>query len=266
MIGTTSIAGRCAALCGSAVVHVGVVLALTGHAPSGRAAKPEQAVEVTIESDVSSASAPEPALVENTAASARAPRRAAAPTHKHAYPVPAQHDAKPHDEHLVHVPLPTAPASAQPAPLATNEPVRPLAASSDAALAITAPRFVMRLGHDGVGTHASASVAARGDAQPGGLDSAPGEAEVDTPARLVYGGAPTYPAEARAQGIEADLPLEIVVDDHGRVARARVLKDVGYGLVAAALSGVRAYRFSPAVRFGRPTAVRMKWTMLFRLQ
>jgi len=100
----------------------------------------------------------------------------------------------------------------------------------------------------------------------GGADEPVPESGVDAPARLLAGPIPPYPPAASEAAIEADVPLEIVVDTAGQVVRARALKHVGYGLDGAAERGVRAYRFTPAVRHGQATAVRMKWTIAFRLQ
>ena len=47
---------------------------------------------------------------------------------------------------------------------------------------------------------------------------------------------------------------------------ARALTHVGYGLDEAALRAIRAYRFSPARRAGRPVPVRMRWSVQFRLR
>lgn len=92
------------------------------------------------------------------------------------------------------------------------------------------------------------------------------EASVDLPAKLIAGGTPSYTHEAEAAGIEADVPLEIVVDSAGSVISARALSHVGYGLDEAALRSVRAYRFSPARRGGQALAVRMRWLMRFQLR
>jgi TonB family protein len=89
---------------------------------------------------------------------------------------------------------------------------------------------------------------------------------VSVPARLLSSGPLPYPAAARQAEIEVDLPLELVVDGAGRVTAARGLTRVGYGLDEAALAAIRSYRFSPALRDGRPVPVRMRWTVQFRLQ
>ncbi len=91
------------------------------------------------------------------------------------------------------------------------------------------------------------------------------ESRVSVPARLLVKGPVPYPALARAAEIEADVPVEIVVDTSGRVVEARALARSGYGLDEAAVTGVRGYRFSAALRDGRSVRVRMRWVVQFRL-
>ncbi len=93
-----------------------------------------------------------------------------------------------------------------------------------------------------------------------------GEREVDVAARLLAAAPLAYPPAARQAEIELDFPLEIVVGASGRVVSARALGHAGYGLDEAALQGIRGYRFSPAMRTGRPVAVRMRWIVQFRLR
>jgi protein TonB len=123
------------------------------------------------------------------------------------------------------------------------------------------PSFTMALGSpagDASGT--ARPVDAAGD----DADAVPEEG-VSTPARLARGGAPLYPQLAREKGVEADVPLEIVISPSGAVESARALSHPGYGLEQAALQGVRSYRFSPAIQGDRPVRVRMRWTVEFRL-
>ena len=47
---------------------------------------------------------------------------------------------------------------------------------------------------------------------------------------------------------------------------ARAVVRAGYGLDDAAVRAIRDYRFSPAIRAGSPVAVRMRWTVQFRLR
>lgn len=92
------------------------------------------------------------------------------------------------------------------------------------------------------------------------------ESGVSVPARLLASRPVIYPPAARQAEIEADLPLEIVVDRAGLVSSARGLDRAGYGLDESALQAIRSYRFSPALRDGRPVPVRMRWTVQFRLR
>jgi len=94
--------------------------------------------------------------------------------------------------------------------------------------------------------------------------------DVDTPPRLQRNLPPEelrrrYPEAARAARLEADVRLELVVDEAGQVTSARVLAAVGNGFDQAAIEAVRQFRFSPATRNGRPLAVRIPWTFKFRL-
>lgn len=92
------------------------------------------------------------------------------------------------------------------------------------------------------------------------------ERGVSTPATVASQPVPRYPDEARAAEVETDVPVDIVVDATGSVIDARVGRPVGFGLDEAALDTVRRTRFHPARRQGHPVAVRMRWTMQFRLQ
>jgi protein TonB len=98
-------------------------------------------------------------------------------------------------------------------------------------------------------------------------DTAPmSEQSVDEPARLVRGLAPTYPAEARVQGVEGDVVLELIVNTVGNVESARVVRSMGHGLDEAALAAAQRFAFAPAKKWGRSVRVRMNWAIEFRLQ
>jgi TonB family protein len=92
------------------------------------------------------------------------------------------------------------------------------------------------------------------------------EAGVSTRAVVDYQPVTPYPREARAEGWEGDVPVDIVVNASGRVVSARVAGHFSYGVDDAALDTVQHTRFRPAQRQGHPVAVRMRWTMQFRLQ
>jgi TonB family protein len=172
-------------------------------------------------------------------------------THTHAYPIPIDHDAHPHDPSLVHVPL------APHAPIPSEATVAPA-------------RFTMTVGTDSPRgrAEAAASHAAEtaGDPRPGDDAMPLTEDGVSSPARLATPMSPAYPAEARAQEVEADVVLEIVVASTGEVVNARVLEPAGFGFDEAALRAVHAARFIPAQHDGRRVAVRMRWSWSFRLR
>jgi protein TonB len=174
--------------------------------------------------------------------------------HTHPYPMPRSHDAVPHDPSLPHPRLATADRA-------------PVAAAPAAIEAPTAapPRFILDMGDQG---HAPGGVTALGEGitSGSGFDEPVAEAAADSPARLLAGNPPDYTQAAEISGVEADVPLEIVVDARGAVVRARVLERAGYGLDEVALEGIRRYRFAPALRAGTPVAVRMRWLMRFRLR
>jgi periplasmic protein TonB len=75
-----------------------------------------------------------------------------------------------------------------------------------------------------------------------------------------------YPTDALAAGFEGTVTLKIVVDAAGRVRRATILKDPGYGLGAAAVRiATRYFRFKPGQRGGHPVATEIPFTVYFEL-
>lgn len=98
-----------------------------------------------------------------------------------------------------------------------------------------------------------------------GFESIVPESTVSVPARLVAVEPVVYPPDARVEQVEADVPVEIVVDTGGRVTEATLLRRAGYGFDDSALAAVRRYRFTPAQKAGQPVRVRMRWVVQFRL-
>jgi TonB family protein len=250
------LSGKSVALVLSASMHAAVTLAAVHGAPHASIAA-NRAEEPTLEIaelDLTPAEAPTAGIPTQKSAPAAAHAR-----HHHDYAVPPDHDATAHDpslKHLLSLRAPIAqPAVAAAAPAVVDSP------------APTTPRFVMTVGAStradvGVGAEAGTN-----DALTFGVPTQPlAETSVDVPAKLLAGGTPSYTRDAEAAGIEADVPLEIVVDATGSVVGARALTPVGYGLDEAALQSVRGYRFSPAQRGGKAQAVRMRWLMRFQLR
>lgn len=244
-----SLGARGIAVVGSLALHGALLFTALGHPSSARAGDAPQTIDV----DLTSTQAPLADLAPPEDAP-HAHESPAYPHHTHPYPVPPSHDWTPHDPNLVHVFAPAAPA----APPAAAAP----ALTSDDEM----PHFHIVVGTGDAEAHGHVSAAAPALHEEGDDGSPVPEQHVTSRARLASGGAPAYPESARADGIEADVPLEIVVSPAGTVEAARVLRPAGHGLDAAALDAVRAYRFTPATKDGHAVRVRMQWLVQFRLR
>jgi TonB family protein len=77
---------------------------------------------------------------------------------------------------------------------------------------------------------------------------------------------PLYTDEARRQGVEGDVLLEIVVRRDGTVGDVKVLRRLGAGLDQRAVEAVRQWRFSPARRLGAPVDVVVEVAVEFKLR
>ena len=241
------VSGKGLALLGSVSVHAAVALAVVRGAPHTAPGAP--AVEVVaFELELTEATVqPLPASLP-ASPSAR---------HHHDYPVPPNHDSAVHDASIRHV-LPheralNLPPAAAPAVIDSPAPAM--------------PRFVIALGPrtPSADRASDATASAQAPGKSAIAEPAP-ESAVDLPAKLLSGSSPSYTREAEAAGIEADVPLEIVVDGTGSVLSARALAHIGYGLEEAAVRSIRSYRFSPARRGTKSLAVRMHWLMRFQLR
>ena len=88
--------------------------------------------------------------------------------------------------------------------------------------------------------------------------------EVDLPPRLLRQVRPVYPHEAFVKKVEGTVVLEIVIDEHGRVTRPRVVRSVPL-LDAAAVEAVLQWTFVPAQKRGRPVATIAVAPVSFRI-
>jgi protein TonB len=261
-----------------ATVAAGLVASSAAHARA-RAEAPAVGLEVAV--DVLEPLEPVPPPTEAPAPPvAKTDRDEPPPTHTHAYPVAPSHDAHPHDPRLEHAhdahhaeaaqttpPAAVLPAAAAPAPAAAA-PAAPALTAEGSAL----PRFTLPSGAGVASSGRVASALATGDEGAGAGDRARAEdatvlaSSVEVAARPVRVVEAAYPAFARADDVEGEVALEIVVDREGRVVEAGVTRRAGHGFDEAALAAIRAYRFSPAERQGRAVRVRMPWTVRFRLR
>jgi TonB family protein len=82
---------------------------------------------------------------------------------------------------------------------------------------------------------------------------------VSAPSRLDVA---KYPSEAAAAGIQGAVLVEIVIDESGTVADAKVVRSIPL-LDESALQAVRNWRFAPTVLNGQPVPVKMVVTVNF---
>jgi len=241
-----------AAVHATAAVTIGGVLAFAPAAPSP-IAEPA-AVDVTV---MALADRPLPQSAPGAATpSAAAPAHAPVATHRRLVVRAAPATPRPPEVARLSPPIPAPPGDEPRAIFALSAGTvasGPALAFPVAAASAPSPGLTTRTSTSGGGTGASDAAAV-------------GERDVDVPAHLLAAAPLAYPPAARSAEIELDFRLEIVVDARGDVISARALSHAGYGLDEAALQGIRGYRFSPAVRAGRPVAVRMPWIVQFRLR
>jgi TonB family protein len=74
---------------------------------------------------------------------------------------------------------------------------------------------------------------------------------------------PRYPDAALAAGRSAVVLLELVLDEEGKVADAKVIAPAGYGFDEAALEAAKQMRFRPGRADGKPVSVKVTWRMKF---
>lgn len=261
------------AIVASFALHAGVAAGLVatargGHAiPGAPASMTAELLEIDTSSEIVEAPAPVPVEQKDQAKTERANVVAPPPDHTHPYPVPG-HDARPHDPSQPHAhdhdddhdadhDRGTAPAAAN---VVAND------ASKMPVFAIASGTGSMAAGTTRV-AEANGTGSANGGAATENAANVTYPANgVSVPAKLVSSVTAAYPAGARADDVEGDVGLEVVVDGEGRVADARVVKSAGHGFDESALAAIRGYRFSAAQRDGRNVRVRMPWTVQFRLR
>jgi TonB family protein len=86
------------------------------------------------------------------------------------------------------------------------------------------------------------------------------------PPRLLQEVKASYTEDARRQGINGDVELEIVVRRDGTVGDVRILRGLGGGLNDRAVQAVRQWRFAPARRLGSPVDVIVEVAVEFKLR
>ena len=86
-----------------------------------------------------------------------------------------------------------------------------------------------------------------------------------TPPRLLKHAAPNFPVNASELGHERSVVFELIISDTGKVDSITPLHPAGFGFDEAAITALRKWRFSPAVKDGQPIATRSTVEMSFSL-
>lgn len=81
----------------------------------------------------------------------------------------------------------------------------------------------------------------------------------------IYDPDPEYSEQARKAKYQGSVLLSAVVDADGRPRDLRVARSLGMGLDEKATEAVSKWRFTPAVKDGRPVAVQISIEVVFRL-
>jgi len=76
---------------------------------------------------------------------------------------------------------------------------------------------------------------------------------------------PVYPEAAKEKGLQGTVTVELVVDEAGKVADARVLKSTDPVFDAPSLEAVRQWTFEPPLQEGKPVRARFAVTIAFKL-
>jgi len=67
-----------------------------------------------------------------------------------------------------------------------------------------------------------------------------------------------YTDDAKSAGLEGTVVLDLIVGEDGRVRDVQVVQGLGKGLSDAAIAALRACRFSPGEKDGKPVPVRVR--------
>lgn len=137
---------------------------------------------------------------------------------------------------------------------------RSAASGADRSARAAAPPEVSRPPRTGTIPTLRASIAA----SIGGRQSVgTGEA---TPPRLLENRPPTYPPQAVIDRLEGTVLLRLQITREGRIAKVAILSSSGHPVLdGAAARAVRAWRFVPASRAGRPVAASVRLPVRFAL-
>lgn len=86
--------------------------------------------------------------------------------------------------------------------------------------------------------------------------------------KVVFEKKPSYTAEAKRKRIQGSVEVETVIDKKGKPTEVKILKslDSEYGLDEEAVEAVRAWRFEPATKDGKPVLTKVTIELTFTLR
>lgn len=76
---------------------------------------------------------------------------------------------------------------------------------------------------------------------------------------------PTYPQEAKSKGLEGAVALDVLIDNLGNVRLVKVIEGDKV-FQAGAIEAMKRFKFKPAKVDGSPVAVRIRYTLNFKLE
>lgn len=88
----------------------------------------------------------------------------------------------------------------------------------------------------------------------------------DDPPRLLNRVYPEFSEEARRKKVNGTVVLSTLVTEHGTPTDVRVLRGLGYGLDEKAVEAISQYKFSPAMKDGKPIAQHVTVEISFRIR
>ena len=102
-------------------------------------------------------------------------------------------------------------------------------------------------------------------AAPPTVQSRPAIAQKITPAEILSKPIPIYTEEARAQRIEGEVLLEVILEATGKLRVLKVVRGLGHGLDDAAVHAAEQIRFKPASKDGQPSDSTAVLHVIFQL-
>src|SRR5262245_47964783 len=99
---------------------------------------------------------------------------------------------------------------------------------------------------------------------PPGRNAPPPPPKVTRPPAIKKAVEPTYPADALDAGLAGDVTLAIEIGADGRVTAVSVTASAGHGFDEAAAAAAREMEFFPAEIDGKPSPIRIAYTVHFQ--